>query len=287
MADIKIEQLTNQSKNGVLDNLLSAISDNLKGEFSGGRITATEYAKIYASSIDSAISQSIQFILQKDISARQAELLSQQKLAVEADIALTEANTSKVLRDITLMDKQEELMDKQIELAALEVIKVDRQNALLLLEQDKLEAEVTLVQAQVTQANKQIEILTLQALNLPKEGALLDKQILKSQEEANLLSQRIKTEVAQVFNVVPTSGGDVPVAGVLGRQNLLYEAQTAQFKFDPKYKLLSQMIQVWTTLANSDDGASADTQNHLSALDIGKVVAACMADVNITPHGVI
>lgn len=279
MTDIKLEHLTNSSDQGVLDKLLSVVAANLNKEFGAGRITGTDYAKIYVSSIDSAVSQAMQFLLQKDISARQAELLAQQTLAVQADIALTNANVTKVLRDVAMMDKQEDLLDAQISLAQAEVLKTERQSALLLIEQDKLEAEVTLVLAQVAQANKQIEVMTAQLINLPKEGALLDAQVVKMQEEVNLLAQRVKTETAQTKDLID----GLAVAGSIGKQNTLYTAQANQFSFDRKFKLLSQMLEATQVAGQINEDMPLNTANHLTPTNVGNVVSSCMADIGVTP----
>lgn len=279
MTDIKLENLTNTQNVGVLDKLLSVIADNLNTQFSAGKITSTDYAKIYVNSLDSVLNQSIQFVLQKDISARQAELLAQQALGVSADIALTNANTSKVSREVSLLDKQEDLLDMQIALASAEVLKAERQAAILLVEKEKIEAEKDLVLAQINQANKQIELITAQLINLPKEGALLDKQVIKTQEETNLLAQRVKTETAQTKDTID----GVAVAGSVGKQNTLYTAQANQFSFDRKYKLLSQMLEVAQVAGQINEDMPLSLKNHLTPTDVGNVVSSCMSDIGVTP----
>lgn len=286
MADININQLTNVNLEGVFDILSKTVHERLQDEFKAGRITGTEYSKVYVTALDNTLAQSIQFLLQKDISANQAELLDAQRLlavaqeaAVRADIILTNAQVEKVEREIILMDKQEDLMDAQIALTQGQVEKMDKEIELLEVEKSKTTQEVLLVTAQTAVANKNVEVLTAQALNLPKEGVLLDKQALKTVEETTFLSQRIKTEKAQILDTVD----GVPVTGILGKQRLLYQAQTDGFTRDAEYKIMTKLIDTWNVRRGTDDGTVADGVNKLSDGNIGAVVSKAMAGINVTP----
>ena len=79
MADITVADVTNSNGTGTFDNLVSAVQTILTKEFKENRITGTEYSKIFMSSLDSAMNQSMQFILQKDQSAKQVEVLEAQR----------------------------------------------------------------------------------------------------------------------------------------------------------------------------------------------------------------
>ncbi len=114
MTDITASLLTNINSDGVFDTLSKTMRGQLEEEFKAGRITGTEYSKVYVTALDNTLGQSIQFLLQKDISARQAELLIAQRSltlvqadGVLADIELTNAQTAKVIRETTMIDKQE------------------------------------------------------------------------------------------------------------------------------------------------------------------------------------
>ncbi len=286
MTDITASLLTNINSDGVFDTLSKTMRGQLEEEFKAGRITGTEYSKVYVTALDNTLGQSIQFLLQKDISARQAELLIAQRSltlvqadGVLADIELTNAQTAKVIRETTMIDKQEALLDAQILLTTAEKNKAVAELALINKQVDKLTQDILLVTAQVAQANKQVEVLTAQLLNIPKEGLLLDKQVLKTTEETTFLTQRIKTEKAQIVDTVD----GVAVAGVLGKQRDLYDAQTKGFTSDTKIKITKALIDTWQVRRTTDEDTVADGTNKLNDANIGAAVSSCMVDAGMTP----
>lgn len=286
MGTITIDQLTNDNSSGVFDTLAKTVRGHLQDEFKAGRITGTEYSKVYVTALDNTLSQAINFLLQKDISANQAELIEAQRLltitqeeAAQATILLTEANVEKVNREIILMDKQEDLMDAQIALANKEVIKADSEIELIDAQIEKMAQDVLLTAAQIAVAEKNVAVLTAQLVNLPKEGQLLDKQVLKTAEETLFLTQRIKTEKAQILDTVDGTA----VTGVVGKQRLLYQAQIDGFIRDAEYKLANLMTNTWTVRRTTDDGTVADSTNKLSDANIGAVVSKAMNGINVTP----
>ena len=87
--DIEIEDLVNGSLisnvwtgTGVFDTLVNAVNENIKGEYQQGRLTGTDYATVYLGSMQSVISESIRFLLEKDKATnlvKQGEVLDAQK----------------------------------------------------------------------------------------------------------------------------------------------------------------------------------------------------------------
>lgn len=286
MAAINLNDLTDTSGNGIFDKLVAAVSAQLQSEFSSGRLTASEYSKVYASAIDTVLNQSIQFLLQKDISANQADLLLAQKNlavaqedAVQKEILLTEANTAKVVRETEILDKQELLIEAQQVLTLAQSAKTNVETEVLVIEKTKLTAEVDMVEAQTAQANKQVEVLNAQLVNIPKEGQLIDKQVLKAQSETDFLAQRIKTEKAQILDVVDA----VNVSGVIGKQKDLYQAQSDGFLRDAEQKVLKMLLDTWSVRRSTDEGTVADNTNKLSDANIGAAVVKCMNSIGVTP----
>lgn len=280
MTAIIIEALTNQSASGVFDKLSAVVRKQLEEEFSAGRLTGTEYSKVYVTTIEATLNQSINFLLQKDISANQAALLIAQEAAVRKDMLLTEAQIAKLNREVLMMDKQEDLLDAQIALANAQVTKAQIEGDVLLKEKDKLIQEILLVTAKVAESGKQLEILTAQALNIPKEGALLDKQIIKIQAEADFTLQRLKSEIAQISGTVD----GVVVAGILGKQIALYQGQLDGLKRKAEFDLVDSLIRVWGVQAAADaTGVAANNTNLLNDNNLGNVIAKYMDGIGVTP----
>ena len=65
MTGIAVSELTTGTKNGtgVFDELMTTIDVRLADEYSEDRIKGTEYSKVYLGSMESALTQSIQFLL--------------------------------------------------------------------------------------------------------------------------------------------------------------------------------------------------------------------------------
>lgn len=110
MADITIDQVVSGSIDGTgsFDQLMNAVDLRLKEQFTKGRITTSDYASVYLSAMQTAISQAMQFTLTSQQAANQAEL-------VDAQILLTQAQIDKVNADIALTNAQLTLTNKQIE----------------------------------------------------------------------------------------------------------------------------------------------------------------------------
>lgn len=287
MAEITLDQLTNATnKSGAFEILAGSVLKQLQDEFSAGRITATEFSKVFATTLDNVLSQAIQFLLQKDVTTAQIALLDAQRamavtqeLQVQKEILLTEKKIEQLDREIELMDDQQDLLKAQVLLTGAQKDKTVVEADLLVLEKSKTTAETALVNQQVIASTKQVEILSAQLLNIPKEGVLLDKQTLKTVEETTFLSQRIKTEKAQILDTVDGAA----VTGILGKQRNLYQAQTDGFTRDAEYKLASLMANTWTVRRSTDEGTVADTTNKLSDANIGAVLTKAMTSLSITP----
>ena len=147
--EIKFEDLSNGSLNradannvtwvgtGIFDRLMSAINGNIQAQYESGRITGSDFANVYLGSIQTSISESVKYVLNKDsiikgleaqdvqiaISevqlAESSEKWSLQKQILEnqlemsnVDVAYKEQN---VLRDLEIRDKQIESASADIE----------------------------------------------------------------------------------------------------------------------------------------------------------------------------
>jgi len=188
MTGIAVSELTTGTLNGigVFDELMSSIDIRLAQEYSEDRIKDTEYAKVYLGSMESAITQSIQFLLGS---------------------ALLTAQENKILAEIELTNAQK----------------------------DKTAAELALVQQQTINAALQADVLTNQASKLAAEIALLEQKKL--------------TEEAQINNTV----NSFPVAGMIGQQKTLLEAQTNGFARKAEQDLAKICTDSWSVRRTTDE----------------------------------
>jgi hypothetical protein len=225
-APITIDELTQThiDGKGTFDVLMRAMRAHLDEQFQSNRIRGPEYAQVYLSSLESVLQHSVAFLLQKDKTRLEADLLllQREKLALEAD--------------------------------------------LLLLQKDKLSAELLNLGVQKL-------ILDEQKLNLADERLTGAKQRLKLDEEIALLQQKKITEVAQV------SALNVDADSVIGRQKLLYDAQTKGFTRDAEQKAANILVDSWKVRRTTDDATAANSTNKLSDAEVGRAVDKLLTGV--------
>lgn len=130
---------------------------------------------------------------------------------------------------------------------AVKYLSAEKQNALLEAQKAKVEAEIRLVEAQIALAEKQDE----------------------------LMLQKVKTEKAQIVDVVD----GVPVTGVIGRQKTLYERQADGFLRDAEHKMAKLMADIWSVQRTTDEGFAPSTQ--LANASIDAVINKAKQGINV------
>lgn len=137
-------------------------------------------------------------------------------------------------------------------------------------------AELTLANAKIEQAALEKQILEQQVCKLKLEVDILGLTKTKTDAEVLLLQQRVLTEKAQI------SALGVDDHSVVGRQKLLYQAQTDGFKRDAEQKVAKQMLDTWSLRRTTDDtGTQANTDNKLTDSMIGRAVGKMLEGVGI------
>ena len=75
--DIQFSDLTNATTptdgTGYFDKLLSTINIHINDQYNQGRLTGTDYASVYLGSMQSAISQSLEFLLKEKLIEAQTD----------------------------------------------------------------------------------------------------------------------------------------------------------------------------------------------------------------------
>lgn len=259
---VTLEDLTTAKVGGagVFDTLMTAMTAHLDREYSAQRLKGQEYAQVYLGSLTAVMSNSVAFLLAKDEASGKAAL-------VAAQVALAE---------------------KQIELAQLEIERELLTKELLAAQVLKVEAETTsigisdlLVKEQTKKIVGETANLILEGNNLEAQNCLLKAQYdltmlqkLQTTAQTSLIQQKNATEKAQT---VETGVDD---NSVIGRQKLLYKAQTDGFQRDAEQKLLKTLTDTWNVRRTTDDGTVADGVNKLQDATIGRVVDVALAGIN-------
>lgn len=151
---------------GVFDTLMRSMKAHLEAEYQNGRIKGAEYSTVYLGSLTAVLDASLNFLLQREKVALEAELMAQQVLVAQAEVAKANA---------------------QVQVALAEVEKARVELEILGLTKDKIPTEIAVLQAQ--------------KCKLDAEFDLTKEQTLKAAQETTLLAQKVVTEKSQVSSI--------------------------------------------------------------------------------------
>lgn len=258
MSQITMDQLTTTEigGDGAFDKLMQAFSAHIQKEYDCNRIRGTDYSTVYLGGLQSAMDQSIRFLLDRD----NAEL-------IQAQIALTN-------KKILLADKEIELMQAQIEKMEFERDLTEQQVENLKCEKLKCEAEIANINQDTQNKTIQETVLVAQECKLRAEFDLLTEQKVKTSSEIGLLNQKKVTEQAQ------TQAAVIEPNSVIGKQTALYQAQTEGYARDAEQKAAKIMIDTWGVRRTTDEGTLPSPTNKLEDSNIGQVVGKMLSGIN-------
>jgi hypothetical protein len=165
MADINVDDITNSGGTGVFDKLMESINSQIETQYLNNRITGADYANVYLGSVQAALSQSIQFTLQEQ---------------------LTEAQVDGVLADNVLKAKQLELAAKDLEIKTYELANT-LPAQLAKLQKDTDVTERQMLEAEATGTKQRILLDTEEEAKQYEVDNILPVQLEKLEEEIDLL----------------------------------------------------------------------------------------------------
>lgn len=172
----------------------------------------------------------------------------------------------------------------------LEAQLLEQQLILAEVEVRKAEASILLTNAQVSLANQQaanalIEqgVLEAQIRKIDAEIELLVLNEAKTAQEIELLLWKTNTEKSQTIEAGTEDNS------VIGKQKLLYSAQTTGFSRDAEQKATKLLIDTWNVRRTTDEATIAtDTglnANFLGDKTVGKAVTKLLAGVGVATGG--
>lgn len=267
---ITLEQLTTRIPGGagVFDALMDSFKAHLRDEHEKGRITGAEYTKAYTALSESAMNQSVSFLLGKDQAFWQA-----QTAQIQAFTARIELESAKVRLAAIQLEAQTQKANfalTKLKLASEDIAYCTAKFNLEQLLPVQLETNV-LQKAGVVTANS-IANYNL-ATQLPLQSQLLTKQVdgqgiqnntaqfnlsdIAPQQLRNLQAQqKLFTEQmeAQRGQTSDLRSDNFPVAGVMGKQKLLYAQQITSYQRDAEVKAAKLFTDAWITQKTIDEG---------------------------------
>lgn len=279
---IPITDLTTSTLDGsgIFDVLMKTTRIHLDSEFQKNRIKGTEYATVYLGSLESVMRNSLEFLLQRNKIALEAEIMSKQLLIAEAEVlkanaqvALAEAEVEKTLIEKEILFLSKDKVPAEIAHLQAQTSMVEQQTLNLVAEKAGTEAKTALTTQQVTNAGVEKLVLEATKCKLDGEFDVLQEQTLKLAQETALLAQKVTTERAQV------SGVGVDSDSVIGKQKNLYQAQTDGFTRDAEQKAAKLMVDSWNVRRTTDEGTVADGTNMLADSVVGRAVSKMLQGV--------
>lgn len=285
MTTIAVTDLTSATLEGtgVFDVLMRANKAHLEAEFTKGRIKGAEYATVYLGSLNQVMQTALQFLLTKEKTDLEAQLLQKQILLAQKEIDKATAELVQIAAQTELINQQKANLiaesfniPKQGLLIDANKAQVIQQTENLVSTKLQVEAQTLLINQQKANAIIEGTVLVAQECKLRAEFDLITSNTVKSAQETALLTQKVATERAQI-----TALG-VDDNSVVGKQKLLYQAQTDGFKRDAEQKAAKLMIDTWNVRRTTDsDNTAATSTNKLSDVDVGAAVAKMLAGVGV------
>lgn len=232
---------------GVLDQMLATMRVHLAEQFDKERIQGTEYAEVYLGAFQSTLAAAIQF------------LLARRKLGL--DLKLQEVQ-------ISLTAAQEEQIRAEMQKVPLEMAQITAQTNLVI-------KQTELADKQLAQADKQLELLDAQVRVQLKQLDLMAEQLEQAKAQTAYYEQRTITEKAQ------TQAGVAATGSVIGTQITLMNKQADGYDRNAEQQAAQIWANTWNVRRQTDEDTIADSTNHLSDADLGKVMTKLAQGINV------
>ena len=159
---------------GVFDIIMKAANENIKIQNQTSRITGAEYAEVYLGTMQSAISEAMKFLLNKDQIIKDLDLKQAQIAAMESDTLIKSVQSAKDL----------ELKTKEIEVKSQQILTMKNDDSIKSVQSAK---DLELKQAQINVALEEKKLKAAQADAYPLQSA---KDILVKQANVDLLNRQ-------------------------------------------------------------------------------------------------
>lgn len=280
---LTVDQLTTRELGGtgVFDALMDTFRIHLREEMEKNRITGAEYTKAYTSLADSAMNQAAAFLLSKDQSMWQAmaaqmqamtALINMESAKVQLAAIQLEAQTQKANFALTKMKLATEDMDycqskynlENILPAQLAMMDVQKAGALIANQGATYNLATTLpLQTQLLTKQNDGQGIQNNTASFTLSD-MLPQQLKNLKAQETLVREQMEAQRGQTHDM---RTDNIPVAGVMGKQKLLYTQQVTSYQRDAEVKAAKMFSDAWITMKTLDDGLLAPTAFNNSSVD--------------------
>jgi hypothetical protein len=197
---------------GIFDKLVNAMNSNIKIQYDEGRIRDNDYAGVYLGALQVVMSESVKFILSKEMLEKQINLLMQQRETENANTMKASNEAESVAKrnmqtDIETVMKEYQLqvllpLEQRKGLKQIEIMDEDKlvkkyqRDTLLIDEHKKNEQQLELLEAQIAQQTNEANYTEAR------------RRLALASRVDNLMLEAMKSQNDQIATVA--AGGLVP-----------------------------------------------------------------------------
>ena len=151
----------------------------------------------------------------------------------------------------------------------------EAQISLTTAQEEQIRAEVQKIPYEIQALQKQLELTEAQIQVQLKQLDLMAEQLEQAKAQTAYYEQRTITEKAQ------TSAGVAATGSVIGTQVALMNKQADGYDRNAEQQAAQIWANTWNVRRQTDEDTIADSTNHLSDADLGKVMTKLAAGIKV------
>lgn len=167
------------------------------------------------------------------------------------------------------------LQEAQISLTTAQEDQIRAEMQKIPYEIQALQKQLELAEKQIAQADKQLELTEAQIQVQLKQLDLMAEQLKQAEAQTEYYKQRTITEKAQ------TQAGVAATGSVIGTQITLMNKQADGYDRNAEQQAAQIWANTWNVRRQTDEDTIADSTNHLSDADLGKVMLKLAQGINV------
>lgn len=167
------------------------------------------------------------------------------------------------------------LQEAQISLTTAQEEQIRAEMQKIPYEIQALQKQLELAEKQIAQADKQLELTEAQIQVQLKQLDLMAEQLEQAKAQTAYYEQRTITEKAQ------TQAGVAATGSVIGTQITLMNKQADGYDRNAEQQAAQIWANTWNVRRQTDEDTIADSTNHLSDADLGKVMTKLAQGINV------
>lgn len=254
---------------GTFDALMAGVAAHLDKQYKMNRITGDDYSKVYLALTQTAMSNAVQFVLQKDVTKWAA--LNAQLGAITARVMLETEKAKLATIHIQALDSKTKYAQAKTQLAISSVEHCSAQYRYSnLLPKEDMTAQKQIDGLEIDNRTKSFNLTAL--LPTQQQGLELDNSA-KDYRLKNTLPVEYRTAVFNLTEMLPVQMDLVkeqkevqvaqtldvrtdgqPIVGTLGKQKDLYTQQIESYKRSAETNAAKMFLDSWITQKTLDEG---------------------------------